>query len=301
MNVPRSLAAITAATAVTLAVTASASASLTSPRRSPAGPHAVPGPRAQIRGFRAAARNALPRTASPRAAASSADLSTNWSGYAAVADKNVSLRWVSAFWNIPSINGTNCAPGSSGYAYAVHWVGLDGYGTTPNGTSDTGEEIGVEGYCNSSGSVTYLAWYDMYPDKAQYFTGIYPGDAITASVYYNSGTGSYTLILTDVTNNSRLGESATCPASFTCRNASAEVITGAPGEGPPMDNLADFGMSNFTGATVTSRNGTKGTLAASNLWTSSEVTMANNSGTDLATPSALEGGQAFNVTWKSSS
>ena len=65
-------------------------------------------------------------------------------------------------------------------------------------------------------------------------------------------------------------------------------------------DLADFGMANYTGARVTSLTGTHGTLAAqSNNWTSTEIVMEDSRGTPMATPSALEGGQAFNVAWNS--
>ena len=51
---------------------------------------------------------------------------------------------------------------------------------------------------------------------------------------------------------------------------------------------------------MTSLTGTHGTLAAqSKNWTSTEIVMEDAGGTMMAVPSALYGGQAFNVAWRS--
>ena len=50
---------------------------------------------------------------------------------------------------------------------------------------------------------------------------------------------------------------------------------------------------------MTSRDGTRGTLAAGGLWTSTEIIMQDPSGNAMATPSALtDGGADFSITWK---
>ena len=43
----------------------------------------------------------------------------------------------------------------------------------------------MDAYCDASGAATYDAWYGMYPDNSVVYAGVSPGDAITASVYWN--------------------------------------------------------------------------------------------------------------------
>jgi len=219
--------------------------------------------------------------------------SSNWSGYAAAADSGVRIRFVSANFTIPSLNCANSPLGSSGSAYAGHWAGLDGFNDA------TAEQTGVDAFCDSSGTPAYYAWYEMYPLAPVVFTGVNPGDAIHVSVYFDGS--AYNLVFTDLTTGGFINTTQPCPSGSTCRNKSAEVITEDPGGAVAGGfDLADFGMANYTGARVTSLTGTHGTLAAqSNNWTSTQIIMEDSRGTPMATPSALEGGQAFNVAWNS--
>lgn len=254
---------------------------------------AGPGPTVQVHGMRAAVGVRLPGTHLPHLAPQMSVTSNNWSGYAAAADSGVHIRFVSANFTIPSLNCANSPLGSSGFAYAGHWAGLDGFNDA------TVEQTGVDAFCDSSGTPTYYAWYEMYPLAPVAFTGVNPGDAIHVSVFF---TGSaYDLALTDLTTGGSIDTTQPCPSGSTCRNKSAEVITEDPGGAVAGGfNLADFGMANYTGASVTSLAGTHGTLAAQrNNWTSTEITMEDSGGTMMAVPSALEGGQAFNVAWNS--
>jgi peptidase A4-like protein len=256
---------------------------------------AGPGPTVQVHGMRAAVGVRLPATHLPHLAPQMSVTSNNWSGYAAVADSGVRIRFVSANFNIPSLNCANSPLGSSGFAYAGHWAGLDGFNDA------TVEQTGVDAFCDSSGTPTYYAWYEMYPLAPVAFTGVNPGDAIHVSVFF---TGSaYDLALTDLTTGGSIDTTQPCPSGSTCHNKSAEVITEDPGGAVAGGfNLADFGMANYTGATVTSIDGSHGTLAAQrNKWTSTEIIMEDSGGTMMAVPSALEGGQAFNVAWRSAS
>ena len=77
--------------------------------------------------------------------------------------------------------------------------------------------------------------------------------------------------------------------------SSAEVIAEAPSDGTVLP-LADFGTVNFANATVDNAPigaGPAGTAL-------SELVMQSAAGADLATPSALTGGNAFSVTWDGS-
>jgi Peptidase A4 family len=255
--------------------------------------HAGPGPTVQVHGMRAAVGARLPSTHLPHLAPHMSVASSNWSGYAAAADSGVRIRFVSVNFTIPSLNCANSPLGSSGSAYAAHWAGLDGFNDA------TAEQTGVDAFCDSSGTPAYYAWYEMYPLAPVAFTGVNPGDAIHVSVYFDGS--AYNLVLTDLTTGGFINTTQPCPSGSTCRNKSAEVITEDPGGAVAGGfDLADFGMANYTGARVTSLTGTHGTLAAQpNNWTSTEIVMQDTGGTMMAVPSALEGGQAFNVTWRS--
>ncbi|HVB41533.1 MAG TPA: G1 family glutamic endopeptidase [Streptosporangiaceae bacterium] len=238
----------------------------------------------------------LPRTHLPRLTPGAVSYTSNWSGYAVLADPKVQLRFVRADFTIPSVDCSLTRLGTSGYANASSWVGLDGF----NG--HTVEQAGIDAFCDSSGVAQYDAWYEMYPQPPVVFSGVNPGDAVAVSIYFDSSTATYSLGLTDLTSGGFVAKSGLpCPSGSTCRNASAEVITQDPGAGAPVIDLADYGMTNCTGVRMTSRNGTHGTLSTSPLWKSTEVVMADTANTVMSQPSALYGGQAFSDTWHSSS
>jgi hypothetical protein len=234
---------------------------------------------------------ALPRTHLPQLKAGAAvTYSGNWSGYGALAKKGVALRYVQADWNIPSVSCPRSALGSGGEAFNSDWVGLDGL------TSSTVEQTGTTTFCNGGTTPSYYAWYEMYPAAPITMSDVGPGDAIDASVYFD-GT-AYEIALKDVTTGGSLKVTQKCSSSSLCENSSAEVIAEDPGASAPVLGLADFGQENFTSAQVTSRNGTRGTLAASSLWTSMQIDMKNTtSGHVLATAGPLLGGQSFAEAW----
>jgi hypothetical protein len=291
VNIRPWLAAAVSVAAVTLGVSSGASASTTTAHQ--AITHPVPHA-PQIKGFHLARNVHLPRTTLQHLTPANTVPSGNWSGYTAVGDKNVALRYVGADFNVPSLNCANTPVGSAGDPIEGQWVGLDGYDTS------TVEQTGIAGYCDS-GTAEYYAWYEMYPSETVVYSGaISAGDAITASVYYNAGGGFYNIVLTDVTAGGQINVDATCPSGSTCKDASAEVITELPGGGPANGyNLPDFGMDNFTGTGVTSRDGVHGGLSASSLWTSTEIILEDQNGRHMIQPSSLYGGQAFNSTWLS--
>ena len=198
--------------------------------------------------------------------------SSNWSGYAATGAKFTS---VTASWVQPTGHCTSAT------SYSSFWIGLDGDGS--NSVEQTGSEVDCSG-----GSPQYYAWYEMYPAYPVNFPGtVRPGDHFTSSVT-ESGSGSFTLKLSDTTQ----GWSKT--VTKTLRNAalaSAEVIAEAPSSGSGVLPLTNFGTASFTNATA---NGQPiGNFSPDN------ITMGSGS-TTKATTSALSGGNAFSVTWKHS-
>ena len=279
-----------------LAATAAAGIAALALAAAPAAQAATPPPPGTtvVHGLRATPDIHLPSTHLPHLTPAAEAVSGNWSGYAALAKTGDTFRYAITSFNIPSLNCAKSPPGTSGYAYVAHWVGLDGY------SNDTVEQTGVDAYCaGTTSSPGYYAWYEMYPLDPVAFSGVGPGDAITVSVYYSGG--KYNLVLKDTTTGGEINTTQTCPAGSTCENTSAEVITEDPGGAVPAYDLADYGNVNYTNTAVTSGTGLHGTLAASAQWTSAEIAMEDPSSVIMAQPSALEGGAAFDDLWKKAS
>jgi hypothetical protein len=84
------------------------------------------------------------------------------------------------------------------------------------------------------------------------------------------------------------------------------VITEAPccvpSTGAPLA-LADFGKVTYSGARVTSYNGTRGGLGGTPLWSSYALTMIDSRGAVESYPGPLVGGSGsgFSVYWVASS
>ena len=162
--------------------------------------------------------------------------SRSWAGYAATGGGFAS---VTASWIEPPIQAS-----SSGETYAGFWVGLDGHG------SSTVEQTGTAAY-NQYGSVSYYAWYEMYPNLAISIPmTVSPGDEMTGTVT-SGGTGSFTLTLVDDTTHETFTAVQTngVTAPF-----SAEVIAEAPSSSSgTIFPLADFGSVSFTNCAFNGR------------------------------------------------
>jgi hypothetical protein len=231
--------------------------------------------------------------------------SSNWAGYA---DTNDTFNSVASSWTEPTVN---CADSNSGLdgilglstldgllggpgAAAAFWVGLDGYNST------SVEQLVTDSDCDS-GSPSYYAWYEMYPNPSVTLPSQYPvkpGDQMTALVSANSSGTSFTLMIKDATAGWNF--STTQTGSGFARS-SAEVIAEAPSSCSLLFcsevPLADFGQINYSGSSVINSAGTKGSLASFN---ANEITMSDN-GTTLATPSSLSSdGSSFSVAWNAS-
>lgn len=210
--------------------------------------------------------------------------SRNWSGYADAACSTCKFRYIETQFSVPRINCTGVT--TIGAVWDSNWAGLDGL------FDATVEQTGVDAYCNLSTPV-YFGWYEMYPLAPVVFgiTGLGAGSAIDANVYFDYGAGHYNITLTDYTQGVTMSTTQLCPLGSSCGNTSAEVIGEAPFVTPPgaFAPLANFGRVFFTGARVTSRNVTRGTLGDGPLWTSYQITMMN--GPDvLAVPGPLTTG-----------
>lgn len=219
--------------------------------------------------------------------------SGNWAGYAALPrHSSGKFRFVEATFTVPSVN---CATTPS--STSVHWVGLDGF----NGlgiTSPTVEQDGVESDCVGS-TPTYSAWWETFPGNSiQFGFSLNAGDAVTASVYFNTASGAhhdrYNLVLTDITSGQSFNLWKKCGAA-SCKNNSAEIISEAPSNNGILP-LADYGIESFVNVKIHDKSDQKGGIRSSN-WKHAKIIQANTTDT-LATPSSLYGSHAFSNTWK---
>jgi hypothetical protein len=231
-----------------------------------------------------------PMILAPGASTSGSTVVTdNWAGYAALPQHSGGkFRYVAATFTVPSVN-CSTTPNS----LSVHWVGLDGFS---NGTV---EQDGVESDCDGS-TPAYSAWWETFPGNSiQTVFSVNAGDAVTASVFFNTGSGShhdrYNLVLTDLTSGQNFNFWEKCASGSTCENSSAEVISEAPSSGSVLP-LADYGLESFVNIKVHDKSDQKGGISSSN-WKHDKIIQASS--TDiLATPSSLYGSHAFSNTWK---
>jgi Peptidase A4 family len=215
-------------------------------------------------------------------------VSGNWGGY--VAQRHgVKFRYARAAFFVPYVD---CA--SSPSSFSGHWVGLDGAG---NGTV---EQDGILAACQGSTPV-YSAWYEMFPLPPVYSTiTVRPGNSIVASAYYDTGTGKFTLSLTNTTNGQHFSHTLACPAQSLCQRLSAEVISEAPSSGTSILPLANFRAESFTDVVVTDSRGRRAGLRAS-WWDTFSVTTENAGGTVLDQPTQIFRGKAFDSYWMAQS
>jgi DNA-binding MarR family transcriptional regulator len=198
----------------------------------------------------------------------------NWSGYAATGAAGT-FTSVSSSWTQPSVT---CGSAST---FSSFWVGLDGAG------SPTVEQTGTEADC-SGGQASYSGWFEAFPAApVTYQEPVQPGDAMSASVTSQGG-GSFSLTLADATQGWTKTTDVSVPSA---QLESAEVIAEAPSSQTVLP-LADFGAVQFSDATVNGQPiGDDNPVA---------LTMASAANVTEATPSALDGGNSFSVTWDSS-
>lgn len=232
--------------------------------------------------------------------------SLNWSGYA-VTGSTGSVTSVSGSWIVPAVTGAS-------NSYAACWTGIDGY------SDGTVEQTGTISYMSGT-TPAYYAWYEFYPAAMVELTStttgmtgsgtVLPGDIISATVTYVSGTTSSSTFSVSISDAK---EDWSFSATLTAKNAyrsSAEWIVEAPSSGREILPLADFKAADFGNyytsqastcyATVNSVTGGIGSFGTS----VQTINMVTNRGVAKDSTSALvddasEVPDSFYVTWESS-
>ena len=179
----------------------------------------------------------------PRPASAAMVRSEAWAGYEA---NHQTFRQVAAHWVVPALtcSGTTAAGDPDSYV----WAGL---GPSPSSS----ERVGVREFC--TGRIpAYVAFLEMNSEYEVQGIDPVPGDGISASVSFASGT--YRFSLADATQGKSFSLKYRCGAfSFgqgACGRSTAEVIAGmtAPGLAP----LADYGTVTFDGIAIADVKGT---------------------------------------------
>ena len=112
----------------------------------------------------------------------SAEVSTNWAGYATAAAKpfaSVTGRWVQP--------AATCAGSQT---YSAFWVGLGGFS---NGSFAV-EQTGTQANCTFGAVESYVAWYELFPaPPVNLKLRVHPGDVMSGAVAVTKRTVSIRL------------------------------------------------------------------------------------------------------------
>jgi hypothetical protein len=239
-----------------------------------------------------------------------------WSGYVLTPLSGRPFRSISASWVQTAVT---CPEPD---AWALFWVGLDGWSTYDSQTVEQGGSS-AECVAGASGHTTvdYEAWWEMFPTNS--VMPVFPiavGDHISASVVYSPTAFTYTITVADTTSGesfvavSALNAAAVNPDTYTvtitdhgvatttgptpygpqevcnpgmpCQNTSAEWVVEAPGGdnggSGSLYPLARFRTVIFTGATATDNVGDQGPINAPSYWANAAIDLTTTNGQFLA-------------------
>jgi hypothetical protein len=196
--------------------------------------------------------------------------SRNWAGYVA---QNGPYTTVSGTWTVPSVTGSYATSADAA------WIGIGGMSSSDLIQSGTQDIVDPDGQVSTSG------FYELLPDAAITIptVTVHPGDSVTVSIARQQ-LNRWQISFTDTTDR----QTFKTTVAYTSSLSSAEWIEEAPSDGSGTMPLANFGSVSFKhGAS------NHGTIAKSG---AQSLTMADDQGQTLATPSALSSdGASFTV------
>ncbi|KZT68799.1 hypothetical protein DAEQUDRAFT_727452 [Daedalea quercina L-15889] len=179
---------------------------------------------------------------------SNVEYSSNWAGAVYDSYPSGSFTAVTGTFTVPTPSDGS---GSDSSYSASAWVGIDG-DTCSTAILQTGVDFTID-----SGSVSYDAWYEWYPDYAYDFSGISfsAGDTVTVTVTASSTT-SGTAVIENVTSGQKVSQDITSSSALCEENA--EWIVEDYEEDGGLVPFANFGTVTFTSAEATTTSGTVG-------------------------------------------
>jgi peptidase A4-like protein len=284
--------------------------------------HAVP------KGYTHPADNSINSACQPTVPKPCPKTNNVWSGYVLTPTPGHTFTSVSGNW----IQTSATCPQSD--AWALFWVGLDGWSSFD---SQTVEQGGTSAQCVDGTPIAYYAWWEMYPtNSVEQSYPIRVGDHISSSVVYSAANETYTITVNDVTSGDSLvvvsalsnaavnpntytvttiqggvttvdgptsyGPSQVCNVGMPCQNTSAEWVVEAPGGNNggagSLYPLAHFRRITFTGANAVDNLGNSGSITDSSTWSDSRVYLTSTSGKYLANVTGLKkSGTQFRDIW----
>jgi Peptidase A4 family len=185
------------------------------------------------------------------------DYSSNWAGAVLTAPPaGQTFTGVSAQFVVPN---PQVPSGGSGSYSSSAWVGIDG-DTYQNAILQTG----VDFTADSSGGVSFDAWYEWFPDYAYDFSGISMnvGDTIAVSVSSSSASAGVATI-ENLSNGQTVTQNLNAPdGNSNLGGQNAEWIVEDFEEGSSEVPFANFGTVSFTSCQYTSSGGSGGVSGA---------------------------------------
>jgi Peptidase A4 family len=235
------------------------------------------------------------------------EVSSNWSGYAAISTDSATpalFTDVTATWKVPKSTCT-----VNRLSSAAFWVGLGGYDPGSNSL----EQLGTGADCDGASRVpSYYAWWELVPAASiRIPLKINAGDTINAAVLVNGQ--KLTFSLKDLTRHTRFSHVITPTQELD--TASAEWIAEAPSDCSTTGRCHPVPLTNFGTVTFSNiaaiGNAHPGTLTDAT-WTASPIELISSGGSGrffgLGDPlgdgvGALPGdassdGRAFSVSWQ---
>jgi hypothetical protein len=180
------------------------------------------------------------------AADTSPQVSTNWSGYVAVApttggvapaDSPLTFSSVTGSWLQPK---AQCIKGRADAA--AFWVGLGG----SSEDSSALEQLGTTAQCSSRNVATYFAWWEIIPAAAvRVPMKLRPGDRVTAAVLVRGP--KVTMSLKNATRGTRFSKTVTVSQPLDV--SSAEWIAEAPSACTSSGSCEVVPLTNFGSVT----------------------------------------------------
>ena len=228
--------------------------------------------------------------------------SLNWAGY--VVASNFSkpqqvVTMVNASWIVQNVS---CS--KKGSTYSSQWVGIGGYFSNDTSLIQTGTESDC-----INGKAKYSAWYELLPNAETPIKNITvsAGDKILATIYLVPNTANEWNI---TIKNENTGQFYTTIVTYNSSKLSGEWIEERPALCTSivcrLTTLANFGTAyygfEYTKIKQTEFATVDGTTAQIGALPYENITMVSNSGSVLASPSALSSnGTSFFVTYGSGS
>jgi Peptidase A4 family len=172
------------------------------------------------------------------------EVSSNWSGYVAVALDGApaaTFSDVTGTWIQPK---ATCSPGRTDAA--AFWVGLGGNSADSQALEQLGTSVSCDG---SSSTPTYEAWWEIVPAASVPIRlKIRPGDRINAAVLVNGQT--VTMSMRNLTRHTRFSKTMTLTQPLDV--SSAEWIAEAPSNCTSSGRCTAVPLTQFGNVTFTS-------------------------------------------------